>query len=249
MNPVVVNADDLGLSREINEGIIKGLQAGVVSDTSLLIDGPCAGDAMEKLEKIGLAHLGLHINLDVLIGWDKPGEERFSRERLEGLFQDKGFLGNCRDHACLQIEHFLGSGLVPTHVDTHHHVHGFFPLFTLLIELMKTYHIPAVRFSRGGYSLTTRKPVPYDPVIYQEMESILLEEGIYFCRAMSEGAEKMSGIEIFPAELVVHPSIGGDPWRIRETEVLFSEQCRLICEEKSIRLVGYRELINDPDLS
>lgn len=247
MNPVVVNADDLGLSREINEGIIKGLQQGVISDTSLLIDAPYSREALEKLEEIGFMHTGLHINLDVLMGWDRPGEERFSRDRLQALLKDKGFLDNCRDCACLQIEKFISSGLIPTHIDTHHHVHGFFPVFTLLADLVKEYHVPAMRFSSCGYSLTTRKPIPYDPIIYQEMKSILHKESIYFCKEMHEGAGKASHIKVFPAELVVHPSLGGDPWRMREMQMLSSEGCRLIREKKSIRLAGYRELIKGPD--
>ncbi len=247
MNPVIANADDLGLSREINEGIIKGLQQGVISDTSLLIDATYSREALERLEEIRLVHIGLHINLDVHMGWDKPGEERFSRDRLRDFFRDKGFLSNCRDSACLQIEHFLSSGLTPTHIDTHHHVHGFYPIFVLLVDLMKAYHIPAIRYSSHGYCLTTRKPIPYDPGMYQEMRSILQRENIYFCKAIYEGAGKVSDIDVFPAELVVHPSLGGDSWRIREMEMLFSGSYRLFREKNSIHLTSYRELMNGPD--
>jgi len=34
---VIVNADDLGLSPEINEGVLSGLKQGIISDTSVLI--------------------------------------------------------------------------------------------------------------------------------------------------------------------------------------------------------------------
>ena len=60
-HPVVVNADDLGLSREINEAVSAGLAQGVISDVSVLIDAPYALDAAERLRAIGFESVGLHV--------------------------------------------------------------------------------------------------------------------------------------------------------------------------------------------
>jgi len=49
-HPVIVNADDLGLSREINKGVFTGLSRGVISDVSLLIHAPFAREAVEGLQ-------------------------------------------------------------------------------------------------------------------------------------------------------------------------------------------------------
>jgi predicted glycoside hydrolase/deacetylase ChbG (UPF0249 family) len=241
---VIVNADDLGLSREINDGIFSGLERGVITDVSLLIDAPYAREAVERLQEIGLRDVGLHINLDERLGWSSPGRERFSREELMVRFQDRGFLRRCRRDAGLQIERCIAAGLVPKHIDTHHHVHGFFELFILLVELAKEHRIPAMRHSRTGYTLTTRKPIPCDPSQYRRMEEILEEEGIFSCTTMVEGAHKVGEIASFPAELVVHPSSGGDSWRIREMGTLSSEAFREALVARGIKLAGYRDLID-----
>lgn len=243
MNHVVVNADDLGLSREINEGISAGFEKGIVSDTSLLIEAPHADDALKRLERAGIRHAGIHINLDAEVGWDIPAGERHSRSELVDLLADRDFLDKCRVRARAQIERFLDSSLIPTHLDTHHHVHGFFPIFLLLVELMQEYRIPAMRFSPEGYGLKTRKPIPFHGSVYADMEEILRREGIFFCRTMVEGVERLAEIVSFPAELVAHPSAGGDEWRVHEMEVLASSGFRKALDDRGIRLVGYREFV------
>ncbi len=243
-NAVVVNADDLGLSREVNEGIFKGIEQGVISDASLLINAPHVDDALWRLRERGLLHLGLHISLDRHLGWDLPGAERYERDKLMSLFEERDFIEGCRSSVRSQIEGFLHAGLIPTHVDTHHHEHGFFPVFSLIVGLMKEYRIPAMRFSRRGYTLTSRKPIPFHAPAYRKMGEILAREGIFFCEAMVEGANRLPDIRVCPAELVVHPSLGGDPWRAGELEALLSEGFSSECEGRGIRLVSYRDLVD-----
>ena len=52
------------------------------------------------------------------------------------MLNDQGFLQECTHEAKDQIETFLSFGLIPTHMDTHHHVHGFFPIFQILVDLL-----------------------------------------------------------------------------------------------------------------
>jgi hypothetical protein len=242
MSLLVVNADDLGLSREVNKGIFLGLDQGVISDASLLIDAPCAEDACMQLEAAGIRALGIHIDLYAQLGWDLPGHERYTRTELMSMLDDRGFLGTCAASARSQIERFKGAGFTPTHLDTHHHVHGFFPVFALLIELAREYGIPAMRFSPGGYTLTTRKPVPFEEGTYRRMKGLLEQEGILSCRSMAEGAGMLSRIGSYPAELVVHPSLGGDAWRVAEMETLLSQGFRSELDALGIRIVSFSEL-------
>lgn len=243
INPVVVNADDLGLSKEINEGIFKGIEKGVISDASLMIEAPYAPDALERLKVFGAKHVGLHIDLDEQLGWSSPGRERFTRSELMSMLSCEDFLASCRTQVRSQIEKVMNAGLFPTHVDTHHHVHGFFPIFTLILDLVREYRIPAMRFSTEGYTLTTREPIPFHASLYQRMQATLEREQILFCGSMVEGAGRVSEIGSFPAELVVHPSSGGEPWRSREMETLLSDAFRGILDERSMHLVSYKELI------
>ncbi|HON39028.1 MAG: carbohydrate deacetylase [Desulfomonilia bacterium] len=243
-HPVIVNADDLGLSREINEGIFAGLAQGVISDVSVLIDAPYALDAAERLRDTGFLCVGLHILLDGYLGWSSPGRERFSRVELMDFLQDPAFLARCRGEARRQIEKFLAQGLTISHIDTHHHVHGFYPIFSELMALVKEYRIPAVRYSRTGYTLTTREPIPFDPSLYKRMEERLEGEGVFFCRTMVEGAGRIGEITMFPAELVVHPARGGDPWREHEMQTLFSDEFASTIQRCNIGLVSFQDLVD-----
>ena len=240
---VVVNADDLGLSRDINEGIFAGLELGAISDVSILIHAPNAFEAVGRLRVIGLKSVGLHINLDERLGWSSPGRERLSRPELMALLDTPAFLKRCREDARMQIEQCIACGLEITHIDTHHHVHGFFPLFTEFLGLAKEYRIPAMRHSRNGYTLTTRQPIPFDPSRCRRMEELMRQEGVFFCSAMVEGAGKLEEIPSFPAELVVHPSRGADPWRKREMETLTSPGFQSCLEAVDVRIVSFKDLV------
>jgi chitin disaccharide deacetylase len=242
MNELIVNADDLGLSSEINKGIFQGLEQGVVTDASLLVDAPFADEACGLLKEAGIRALGIHINLDLEFGWDLPGTERFPRPELMGKLADPAFQASCRESARSQIERFLLLGLTPTHLDTHHHVHGFFPVFSLLVDLAREYGIPAMRFSPSGYTLTTRRPVPYDGAVYRRMKDLLSSEGIFSCEDMVEGVDRLSRVRRHPAELVAHPSLGGDAWRAGELETLLSGAFRKGIEEGGVRLKSFAEL-------
>lgn len=244
MNFVVVNADDLGLSREINEGILMGMEKGVVSDASLMSEAPCAGDALDRLKASGIGHVGIHVNIDEQIGWSSPGKERFSRNDLMSMLGKGDFLAVCRGRVRSQIEKVTHAGLFPTHIDTHHHVHGFPPIFNLILDLMKEYGIPAMRFSTEGYTLTTREPIPSHPSSLRRMREALEDRQVFFCKCMREGAGRISEIASFPAELVVHPSLGGDPWRKGEMEILLSDAFQQVIEERGIHLVGYKDLVD-----
>ena len=240
--PVVVNADDLGLSREINQGIFAGIERGVISDVSLMVRAPYAGEAVRTLKGMGLRKVGLHVDLDAQLGWSSPGRERFSRCELGVLLEDPTYVERLREDIRSQIERFIDEGLDPVHIDTHHHVHGFFPIFRELVELARQYRIPALRHSRSGYTLTTREAIPFDEPVYRRMEDLLRAEGIFFCSTMAEGAQKLGELDSFPAELVVHPSLGGDAWRSRELETLMDESFSRALAARGIELAGFRDL-------
>ena len=49
----LINADDLGLSEEVNEAIIYGFQQGFLDRTSLMVNMPFCDDAVRKARQYG----------------------------------------------------------------------------------------------------------------------------------------------------------------------------------------------------
>lgn len=60
----LINADDFGLSEEVNEAIIYGFQQGFLDRTSLMVNMPFCADAVRKARQYGFDDkVGLHLNL------------------------------------------------------------------------------------------------------------------------------------------------------------------------------------------
>ncbi|HPI92576.1 MAG TPA: ChbG/HpnK family deacetylase [Deltaproteobacteria bacterium] len=240
---LVINADDLGLSREINEGILWGLANGCISDTSMLIKAPHAQNAVEGLGSLGISHAGIHINLDEVLGWSPGGREVHPRRVLMDLLETGGFSKECHAEARRQIEMFLSTGLIPSHIDTHHHVHGFMSVFRIILALAREYGIPAVRFSPKGYRLPTREDIPFDEGLYAVMQGELRERGLYSCDCCLEGAHRLEETGPGDTELVVHPSRRGEPWRSAELDSLKGRDSDSRLAARGIRVVSFRDLV------
>lgn len=105
---VIFNADDFGASPGVNRGIIHCHVEGVLTSTSLMVDGPAAdGAAILAREHPALA-VGLH--------WDLDGK-RVAPVALEDPSAVRAEL----ERQLAAAERLLGH--VPTHLDSHHHVH------------------------------------------------------------------------------------------------------------------------------
>lgn len=242
---LVINADDLGLTGEINAGILWGLEHGCITDTSVLVDEPHAAAAVEGVKRLGIVHAGIHVNLDGVLGWSPGGRERYPRETLVAMLESGELAGACENEARRQIETFLSTGLIPSHIDTHHHVHGFMPIFELMLDLASEYRIPALRFSPCGYRLPTRQDIPFHVDGYTSMHEQMRRRGIHACDRYLEGAHRLDAVGPGDTELVVHPSEGGEPWRSAELDALKTGGAVCRVESRGIRLVSFHDLFAD----
>lgn len=114
---LIVNADDFGRSRAINDGVVRGHEHGIVTSASLMVRWPQAPAAARyACEHPGLS-VGLHLDLSE---WTVvEGEWKASYEVVSG-----------DDPASVQaeLERQLCAftalvGRAPTHLDSHQHVH------------------------------------------------------------------------------------------------------------------------------
>ncbi len=237
---LIINADDLGLSPPINAGIIKGIEAGVVTDTSVMATAPFAAEAARALRDHGIVRAGIHINLDGPLGWSSPGIERHARDELERRFAQAPFLARLEAETCRQIEAFLALGLEPSHIDSHHHVHGFPAVFAIMLKRMGDYGIRAMRFSPRGYGLPSRPDIPWSSDLAAHMQALLKGKGVLTCDQMLEGAGKIMEASSGTTELVVHPGLGGDAWRDEELRVLLDMGAPAIRER--FDLISFQDL-------
>lgn len=147
MRRLIINADDLGLTPGCNEGIIGALAAGLVSDTTLMVNTDYTADAVARLKANGLA-AGLHLNLTYghpLL----PGKEAASLVDKSGSFHRpvNRVVAVCEPREAereltAQVEKFLATGLTLTHLDSHHHAHSYPEILDVAIGLARQLGVP-----------------------------------------------------------------------------------------------------------
>ena len=134
---LVINADDFGMTPEISRGIIQAHRTGIVTSTSLL--GNCADLESARALLADAPTLGVGIHLSLIGGHPVSDPARlpsltdgggrfltrsseFFARWLKGQI-DEGEVDRELD---AQIARARAAGIVPDHLDTHHHL-GFLP--------------------------------------------------------------------------------------------------------------------------
>jgi predicted glycoside hydrolase/deacetylase ChbG (UPF0249 family) len=218
---LIVNGDDFGVSPGVNRGILAAHANGILTSTSLMVDAPASGDAT----RLGTEHPGLGVGLHVVLAGTQPDEAEAEIGR--------------------QLERFTElTGQLPTHIDSHHHVHRDprrLPAFQAVAERhrLPLRDDPDVHFIGRFYAQWDGETHP-EAISPEALASIIENE-------VQEGVN----------ELCCHPGrpdsdLRSSYSRERETELetLCDPGVAARIEQLAIRLVTFREVRRpavDPD--
>lgn len=168
MKKLIINADDFGLHTAVNQAIVQGHRQGCISSTSLMASGKAVEDAAALAEKIPALGIGVHLTLVA----EKPV---LSPDKIPTLVDENGYffanhmvfikkylagqisLQEVRAECEAQILRVCALGIVPSHIDSHQHLHVLPRLIDLCLSLAQQYDISKVRipaepyFFSGGY--------------------------------------------------------------------------------------------------
>lgn len=153
---LIVAADDFGIDRTVNLAVETGHAEGVLTSASLVTCGEAFEDAVAVARRNPRLGIGIHLTLN----GERP---LLARERIPSIVGNDGML--LEDHAAMcrgivtgsvslahiadeceaQIAKFFDAGLVPTHVDSHRHVHLFPPVLKALGPVLKRFGIRRMR--------------------------------------------------------------------------------------------------------
>jgi predicted glycoside hydrolase/deacetylase ChbG (UPF0249 family) len=158
----VVNADDFGVSERVNAGIVGAHREGIVTATSLMAVGRAFEHAVGLLQGAPSLDVGVHLTLvaerplrqahSTLAGPDgrlPPGAGAFAQRWLSGRIRR----ADVEAEWSAQIERVLESGIRPSHLDSHQHVHVLPGLLDLARELAGRHGIRFVRLPVEGRRL------------------------------------------------------------------------------------------------
>jgi len=169
---LVVNADDLGLSATVNEGIFAAHRRGIVTSASLMVRQGAAPAAAEQAAAHSELAIGLHIDLGEWVY--ESGE--WTQAYLHCDSDDPAAVeAECRT----QLERFRALiGRDPTHLDSHQHVHESKPARGVTEALAAELGLPlrnrAVRYE-GGFYGQSGKGEPFPEGIAPERLVALIE--------------------------------------------------------------------------
>lgn len=134
---MVVNADDFGFTRDVNEGIIACHQQGILTATTLMATGAAFRHAVELAKSNPTLDMGCHL---VLV--QEPGFPRNVSALLQALYKKR--IDPHREFA-RQVNIILKAGLRPTHLDTHKHTHLIPMVLDAVLRVSEEYTIPWIR--------------------------------------------------------------------------------------------------------
>ncbi|HUN64176.1 MAG TPA: ChbG/HpnK family deacetylase [Candidatus Sulfotelmatobacter sp.] len=130
---LIVNADDLGLSHGITDGILSSHRDGIVTSASLMVNQPATAYAVACLHDAPNLDVGIHLNLcqgkPVLPARSIPslvaknGEFLPPAEISRRLVRWQASPKEIEAEFCAQIDRMLAYGLTPSHADSHHRLH------------------------------------------------------------------------------------------------------------------------------
>ncbi len=145
---IIINADDFGLSPGVNYGIIDAHRNGFVNSTTMLTNMASSEHAFELMK----SHPKLGVGVHLVLSCGKP-----LRTDVPSLTNEKGNFKLTNAYAShpfdldiqevereweAQIDRFFQHGLVPTHLDSHHHIHGWAPLRESTFKLARKHQLP-----------------------------------------------------------------------------------------------------------
>lgn len=154
---LIVNADDFGLTRGVNQAILELHNAGVLPSTTLMARAQASGEAVKIARCAPTLGVGCHI---VLVDGDPvlpPSEIPSLVHARSGQFPPSliGFLGGVHSgrvrsaeiesEVRAQIEFLQSEGLRLTHIDTHKHTHMFPAVLRPVLRAARSCGIRAIR--------------------------------------------------------------------------------------------------------
>lgn len=227
---LIVNADDFGLSRGVNRGVIEAHECGIVTSASLMVRYPAAVEAAAYGREHPRLGIGLHVDLGEWVYRNGDWEARYvvvPPDELVGVSAE----------VSRQLETFRAlMGSEPTHLDSHQHVHGEEPVRSVLVSVARDigaplrHCTPGVRYCGAFYGQTS-KGDPFPEAL--EVERLI---------------EVLRGLRGEVTELACHAGYDSDldttyrAERATEVATLCDPRVRAALTEEGIELCSFSDL-------
>lgn len=144
---LIVNADDFGLSEANTLGILLASKTGIVTSTTAMMNMPYIEEGLKLLKDYPNLGVGVHLNITIgkpLTNVNFVDDKGYFLKR--NTYPNNNPIVNTNElynEYKAQIERFIKlTGHLPTHLDSHHHVHMLPYVHDIITRLSKEYNIP-----------------------------------------------------------------------------------------------------------
>ena len=162
---LILNADDFGRHELINKAVEIGVTKGYLRSATLMPGEPCFAGAVALAKAHPELGVGIHFTLvdghPVLPPEEIPSlvtaEGRFYPEHnafIKAYLMGKIDMDDVRRELTAQLDKFLSAGLVPTHADSHQHIHILPGIFPVVLDILAAKGIYRVRIPKVYASLS-----------------------------------------------------------------------------------------------
>ena len=250
---ITINADDFGISKEVNQAIEECFRLGYIDQTPLMVNMPYADAAMQMAKEQGFADcVGIHLNLTAgypltdrirqnTVFCDERGNFHagFHHSLKNRLWMSSDQISQISEELEAQIKKYLEYGCTLKHVDSHHHVHTNLPVLKALKPLLKKYDITSIRIGRNLFTKASLLNVVYKKIYHSKLKRTGLQIADYFGSApdfrsyiQSRGIHADSFCQNYHIEIMTHPMYDGDGILVNTNEPMDASWCRSLCRQE-----------------
>jgi hopanoid biosynthesis associated protein HpnK len=147
---LIINADDFGMSNEVNEAVIRAYRDGVLTTTSLMVTGQAFDQAVRLAKENPGLGVGIHLvtvvgrsvlamtEIPSLVDQDRNFSNNPTAAGLKYFFSPQA-RAELRKELAAQFAKFHSTGLPLSHIDGHLHLHVHPVIFNEALELGEKY--------------------------------------------------------------------------------------------------------------
>jgi chitin disaccharide deacetylase len=259
---LIVNADDFGFTRDVNEGIVEAYKNGILTATTLMANGDAFEHAIELAHGTPSLDVGCHVVL--VQGQSVADPSRALPASLPDLVRT--LLRRKLDvyeEIAAQVTKIARAGIRPTHIDTHKHTHLLPPVLDAVARVAHDFGIHWVRrpfdFGIDGRARITKSAIALGmratrPGFARTLAQLKMTDhftGFQLTGALDAGS-LIGTLERLPeglTEFMCHPGKLGPDLRAAQTRLkesreielaaLVSREARRVIERRGIQLVNY----------
>lgn len=262
---LIVNADDFGLCREITTGILRAYAEGIVTSTSVVVNGRFFREGLQPLKDSGI-DAGIHLTF--------TGGESPVSGRVRGLVDGKGlFFGSYRnviprlmlgrfDPGALrkeleaQVSMLADSGIRISHMDSHQHLHVLPGVRDIVMDIARRFKIKWIRVPRSSGNGMKDRVMRR---LGNTLRTQLADNGLRFTagfRGFERGGHMnervlssiLPGIADGVTELMVHPGLDASAWYDwgyaweEELQALTAGRIKSLIRQEGIVLTTFKDV-------